>query len=217
MGAKTPSVRNASIRVLSGFFTWAVKAHLASSNPMELISKARTEKPKRTVLTLEQIRALLDECIAFNPSAIPYFAVGLFASVRPFEALRLKASDFKNGYIALSATVTKTASERTVAIRPNLARWLAAYPIGEEGIYPADAPYSLEWTTRHLFKKMGIADRKDILRHSFASYAYEESGDAARTAAELGHTTTSMLFKHYRGLVPPKSGKEYFSIAPLFD
>ena len=210
---RTPSVRNAMLRVLSAFFSWAVKSGYAVTNPTDGIEKSKVSRPKRSVLDIERTVAVLAMCEYALPSAVPYLAVGLFAGVRPNEIMKLRRDDFGNGYIYLGPDVAKTSSERTVPIRDNLAAWLDKYPISSDGVF-CGASITLTRTLRKLFDAVGIGDRKDILRHSYASYAYELTGDAARVAAELGHTDTSMLFRHYRGLVPPGSGKRYFSITP---
>ncbi len=207
-----PSMRNAMLRVLSAFFSWAVKSGYAVANPVAGIEKVRLSKPKRAVLGVPEARAMLAMCEYALPSAVPYLAVGLFAGIRPHEMRKLRAEDFRNGYIYLGPDVAKTSSERTVPIRPNLAEWLAAYP-PPDGVY-SGSDTTLTRTLRKLFYAVGADERKDILRHSYASYAYELTGDAAKVAAELGHTDTSMLFRHYRGLVPPKSGEAFFSLTP---
>ena len=166
------------------------------------------------MLSVADAKALLSLAEEDYPEIIPYLTVGMFAGVRPHEMRKLKAEHFKNGYIYIGSDVAKTASERTIPIRPNLAAWLDAYPVGERSIYPR-ASITLTRTLRTLFAAIEVVDVKDILRHSYASYAYELTGDAAKTASELGHVDTLMLFCHYRGVVPPNSGREFFSIFPL--
>ena len=212
LDCRTPSMRNALIRVLSAFYTWAIKSGYAPSNPMADIEKVRLNRPKRAVLTVEQVRGALAICEYIQPSVLPYLAVGLFAGIRPYEMRKLAPQDFKHGYIHIGAEVAKTSSERTVPIRGNLAAWLEKYP-PSKGIAPV-ADITITRTLRKLFECVGVEDRKDILRHSYASFSYELTGDAAKVASELGHTDTSMLFRHYRGLVPPGSGTAYFSITP---
>ena len=212
LSSRTPSVRNANIRVLSAFFSWAVKSGYASSNPIAGMEKSRLSRPKRAVLEVEQARAILYICEYAMPEAVPYVAIGMFAGIRPHEMRRLRPENFRNGYIYLDADVAKTASERTVPIRPNLAAWLEKYPPSNGVTEVSDI--ALVKILRKTCGAVGVSERKDILRHSYASYAYELTGDAAKVAAELGHTDTSMLFKHYRGLVAPGSGKQFFSIMP---
>ena len=52
------------------------------------------------------------------------------------------------------------------------------------------------------------------LRHSFASYRYAATNDAATVAAELGHSTTAMLFNTYRELVLPEEAERYWRLLP---
>ena len=209
---QTPSMRNAMLRVLSAFLSWAVASGYAVANLADGIEKGRTGRPKRAVLDVNGAENLLRACERIRPAAVPYLAVGMFAGIRPHEMRKLSHDDFKNGYIYLGPEVAKTSSERTVPIRPNLAAWLSAYPVSD-GVFTG-ADITLTRTLRKLCREVGIVDRKDILRHSYASYAYELTGDAAKVAAELGHTDTSMLFRHYRGVVPPGSGSKFFSIMP---
>lgn len=207
-----PSVRNAQLRVLSAFFGWAVKSGYAVVNHAESVEKSRSAKPRRDVLTVEEATAILANAQMASPEAVPYLAVGMFAGIRPHEMRKLKAEHFKNGYIYVGTDVAKTSSERTVPIRPNLAAWIEKYPV-PDGVYPK-ASITLTRTLRKLFGLLRDKDVKDIMRHSYASYAYEQSGDAAKTASELGHVDTSMLFRHYRGVVPPGSGTRFFAIFP---
>ena len=109
----------------------------------------------------------------------------------------------------LDASITKTADSRTVRIRPNLEKWLAAYPV--EKYPPCRATPT---RIKALHKRAGVPWPHDCLRHSFATYAYEQAHDAAAVAAELGHAGTSVFFKHYRALASPGDGERFFSIVP---
>jgi hypothetical protein len=52
------------------------------------------------------------------------------------------------------------------------------------------------------------------LRHSFASYHLAYHRDAARTALELGHKSTTLLFTNYRELVTKSDAIRYWAIKP---
>jgi integrase len=56
---------------------------------------------------------------------------------------------------------------------------------------------------------------KNGLRHSFASYRLAATNDAAGVAAELGHSTSQMLYSTYRELVLPEDAEQYWKITPL--
>ena len=52
------------------------------------------------------------------------------------------------------------------------------------------------------------------LRHSFASYRLAATNDAATVAAELGNTSTKMLYSTYREVVQPEEAARYWKIGP---
>ena len=52
------------------------------------------------------------------------------------------------------------------------------------------------------------------LRHSFASYRLAATSNAAAVAAELGHSTSQMLYSTYRELVLLEEAERYWRIAP---
>ena len=114
-------------------------------------------------------------------------------------------------YITLGASQTKTASARTVAIRPNLRAILDRHPV-RESVTQGLSPDRFRKVLVAVVKASGIQWTQDVLRHSFASYAYELSRDAPATAYEMGHRGTDIFFRHYRGLVPPGSGNAFFSL-----
>ena len=53
------------------------------------------------------------------------------------------------------------------------------------------------------------------MRHSFASNHLTHYGDQNRTALELGHRDTDLLYKHYRALVTKEDAEKYWDIKPV--
>lgn len=214
VAAVSPNVGRHYIRTLSSFFNWAIQTGSCSVNPTENVRVPKLETPRREVLTPEQTRHVLETAVKTEPAIVPYVAILAFAGLRPEEAKRLHISDVGAKYIRVASDTSKTHRARTVPITPNLRAWLNAYPIPAAGIRNG---LSISRFARHwyaLIAATGIDWTPDVLRHSYASYEYERTNDASATAANLGHTSTEMLFRHYRGLVPPGSGETYFSIRP---
>lgn len=54
----------------------------------------------------------------------------------------------------------------------------------------------------------------DVLRHSFASYHFAANGSIDGTALELGHSSTKMIFKHFREAVKPEAAKAWWAMLP---
>lgn len=205
LARKTPHMRNNYIRALSAFLGWCASHGLVGENPVPKIRRARIPQGTPSILTPAECRRLLSIAVDTRPGAVAYFALGLFAGLRPEEALRVRPLNVLNGWLVLDGSITKTADARTVRVRPCLAAWLAKYPIPPSGF----ARKALQ-AVRARFG----AWHPDIARHSFATYAYEECGDAVRVASELGHSGTAVFFRHYRALAAPGTGAEWFSIMP---
>jgi integrase len=96
-----------------------------------------------------------------------------------------------------------------VSLPDNLKEWLA---LGGD-LPPANKPKRL----CRILQKADLKWKPDIMRHSFASYhlAYLQSAD--KTALEMGHRDTQMLFRHYRELVKYEDSKQYWDIRPRKD
>lgn len=211
-GTMKPHPKNTTLRALSAFFSWLMEHDYASTNPCAKIKLSRTDAPTRAVLSLEDAQHLLDTARDRFPHLIPYVAICMFAGVRPDECKQLTSAEVGADYIRIAEGKSKTHAARTVPIRDNLRDILSRYPVPEKGMTNGLSPDRFKKHMTALIKASGIEWATDILRHSYASYEYELTKDAAATAANLGHTNTTMLFRHYRGLVNPGTGKQYFQI-----
>lgn len=209
------SSHNASIAYLSALFRWAVSEGYMEANPAEKARRLKLPEPPKGILTASQMAALLDNAARVLPRLVPLIALGGFAGVRPYEAMRLRQADIRTGFVILAGAITKTADARTVEIRPNLRAWLDSFPLSEEAM-TYDQYIKTLARCRAPAEEGGkaIPWPHDCLRHSFATYAYEMTKDSAAVAAELGHGGTRNFFKHYRALVHPGDGARWFSIMP---
>ncbi|MBR3087323.1 MAG: hypothetical protein IKH04_13080 [Kiritimatiellae bacterium] len=205
VSGRSPHARNNRLRAYGAFFSWCVDRGHCETNPAAKVRKARIAHGVPAVLSIDDGRRLLRLAAKIEPRSVALFALGMFAGLRPEEAVRVRPSNVVNGYVVLSGDITKTADARTVKIRPNLAAWLARYPVPARG-----CPEKGIKAVRKAFGKWA----QDVARHSYATYAYEESGDAVRVASEMGHGGTEVFFRHYRALAAPGSGREWFRIRP---
>ena len=210
VAAMSPSVRNATLRYMSAFFKWCADRQWITANPCRIVDRAKTAAPPLGILAPGEMRRLFAAAQANDPKLIPYLVVGAFAGVRPQETLRLTPAKIGAEYITLDASVTKTADARTVEIRPNLRKWLDAYPFAKMNPDIAASGKRI----RRLCAAADIVWKHDCLRHSFATYAYELTRNATAVATEMGHQGTAVFFKHYRALAQPGQGAEWFDITP---
>ena len=146
-------------------------------------------------------------------SLVPYFAICLFAGVRPCirygEIKKLQAESVRldTGVIHIEPEVSKVRMKRLVTIQPNLAAWLQTYPLKRLPIIP---PNSMN--TRHrVFKKFGLTH--DVLRHTFISMfvaKYRSMGEAALQAGN----SEAIIRKHYLDLKSAAEAEQFFGILP---
>jgi integrase len=192
--------------VLNGLFTHALKHGFVSENPVSRIEKVKSKADPIQILTPGQLRKLLTVA---DPKIQSYIAIAAFAGLRIAELDKLawEEVDLEGGYIEVKAANAKTSRRRLVEIQPNLQSWLFAQGDRKGKVKPANLRRLLDAAWQEL--EIGRA-RKNDFRHSFASYHYAMFNDPKRTAMELGHSDTSMLYQHYRELVPKTEAEKYW-------
>jgi len=208
VASESGATRNTRISRLGVLFSWAERKGYIAANPLKRIARARKVEAPLGVFTPDEAARVLHATERIAPSCVPYLAVGFFAGIRPAELHRLTRENFTSRYIRLDGKITKAARARTVEIRPNLAAWLAKYPWRKP---PVRAKNTIP---NDVCRAAGVTWKSDVMRHSFATYAYELCKDAAAVAAEMGHRGTGVFFTHYRALAEPGDGEKYFSISP---
>lgn len=209
-----PVTRDNFRRAIVGLFNYAQRRGLCDGNPALGLARSGRDQTLPAILTPDQARALLITAASEGSGAmVPYFAVGLFAGLRPVNELtRLDWSsiDFKAKTIRVDPATAKRRRLRVVDLSPTLAAWLTAHR----------QPYGTLFFSRRLFRQI-IAKAKltkwtpDVMRHTFATYHLAAHGDPNRTALQLGHAgAPGILFDHYRGLATPEEARTFWKIRP---
>jgi integrase len=144
---------------------------------------------------------------------IPFIALCLFAGIRPdpyvgeIAKLEPKHVRVDTGVILIEPEVSKVRMKRAVAIQPNLAAWLAAYPLDRYPIMPRG------------FRRLRLKFRKrfnlshDILRHTFVSMFVAKFRSMGEAALQAGNSE-SIIRKHYLDLKTPAEAEAFFNIRP---
>jgi integrase len=209
-GPKTRANFRANISVLFGY---AERRRMIDTNPV-----ARTSRPKLIdkapeIFSVDELAALFNAAQRSAPDVVPMLAIGAFAGLREAEIKRLDWSeiDLRRGFIEVRADKAKTARRRIIRIQPNLAQWLAPFSALGGAVVPVNARKKLD-----AVRRAAVLSRwsKNGLRHSFASYRLAATNDSATVAAELGHSTSQMLYSTYRELVLPEDAERYWKIVP---
>ena len=199
-------------RALHALFNFAMARQFARENPAKGTGRPKVFAKEPGILTPAQFERLLN---AADERVRPALAIGGFAGLRPAELHRLTwdAVNLEERHVSVSAKTSKTASRRLVPICDNLLAWLLTAPKRVGPVLPVSDAIG-----RDLFvaarEAAGIKKwPADGLRHSWVTYRFALTGDAARTAGEAGHDV-AVLHKHYRALATHAEAERWFAILP---
>jgi integrase len=210
----SPVTRNNYRTYWGGLFAWAMVEGWCARNPVDGIPAARIEAKPASILSLKQVEKLLGLVLELEHRVLlPYVAIGLFAGVRPDE-LRLMdwGRHVQGDHLHLTADITKTRRTRFVERDPALDSFLSAVPKRVGPVVTAQGPEFRE-RFEALRDALGVVPwPADCLRHSFASYHLARGQDATKTAHQLGHSNTTMLFRHYRNLVSAEDAAAFWAL-----
>jgi len=209
----SPTSINNFRKVLRSFFEFAFRRGYVPTNPITKIDKLTVIDKPPAIFTVQELRLLLDHTPV---DMLPALTLGAFAGLRTAEIHRLewRDIDLQRGFINIGADKSKTARRRLVKIEPVLAAWLAPYEKEKGKIWPFTSSY---WQARlkHVLKTIDIKQWPDNgLRHSYASYWLAKYLNANELALQMGHSTTDMIFHHYREIVHPDQAEQYWNLFP---
>ncbi len=208
-----PVTRDHYRRYVVSLFKYGQRRGLCDRNPALGLAKSGRDERMPSILTPKQAQDILEAAQVHAPEMVMYFAVALFAGLRPMNELaRLdwRNIDFKAKTIMVDPATAKRRRSRYVKMSANLIAWLTPYR----------RTFGTVFYSRRLFRrvvdKAGIATwTPDVMRHSFASYHLVAHGDANATALQLGHAgAPGVLFDHYRALAKPKDARAFWKIKP---
>ena len=207
---KTRANFRANVGVL---FSYAERRRMIDSNPVKRTTAPKLIDKAPEIFSVDELTALLNAAQSKSLDVVPMLTIAAFAGLRDAEIKRLDWSeiDLKRGFIEVKASKAKSAKRRLIRIQPNLATWLTPYASMTGAVVPTNSRTKID----RVWHAAGL-QRWPLngLRHSFASYRLAATNDAASVAAELGHTSTKMLYSTYREVVLPEEAERYWKIAP---
>jgi integrase len=194
-------------RNLSTFLEFGRRRGYSRVNPAADIKIRRRPDGDVTILTPEQVEALLRNC---PPELLAYVAICAFAGLRPSETAALDWADIhlNTMQIEVRARHSKTRRYRLVPIQPNLAAWLTKSEKRAGTVYYSRRKF------RETYKAAGMPEwTMDVLRHSYGTYRLPILKSADALALEMGNSP-DVIFRHYRRPVSEASALAYFAITP---
>ena len=206
-----PQSRSHYRAAVHNFFAFCAARGFCAANPVAAAVKPKVPSAPIGILTPAQTEALLAAC---PPAIIPAVSIALFAGLRDAEIARLdwRHVDLGRRFVEVTTTAAKTAQRRLVSVADNLHAWLEPHQQATGPVRPGNAYHRLFAVAR---ADAGIAPwPHNAMRHSFASYLLAKHQDAARTALQLGHARSDLLFRHYRELVQAEDAEAFWCISP---
>jgi len=212
------SRRNGLLRIVRAAYNLGIsKEWCRCDNPVRRLDFTK-EKRNTTVLSNEQVSALLEACIETDFALVPYFLFTIFAGVRPEEVVRLgweEHVDFDENHIVIADQHSKTKQRRIVDMEDLLIRWLSYYRASGGNTSGAVAPRNLRRRLRLVRQQAGIVDwPADAPRRTFASCHLAFFNKVDRLCLLLGHKSPTMLWEHYYKAVTKKRAAQFWGIEP---
>lgn len=188
--------------------------------PFSNIKQLRIRKSDVQPFTLDQVQTILT---TIRPDYKPYFTVRFFTGMRTGEVdgLKWKYVDFDRRLILIRETVvngreeyTKTdGSQRDIRmsqivyealkVQEKASRHMSDYVFCNTRGTPLDHKNVTNRVWYPLLRHLGIAKRRPYqCRHTCATLWLAAGESPQWIAAQLGHTTTEMLFRVYARFVP---------------
>ena len=232
-----PQTRSHYRGLLSEFFKYAVQKEWVEVNPVAALGRlpdlARSKECEVGILTVAEAWELLEQARQ-DPRAdrmVPYFALGLFAGLRPGEAaqIRWEAIDFGLGSIEVKWGTSKRRRTRYVEMNETARAWLQPYRRAE-GLVGIESQIGYRKAFSRIRNRCGwaVGKRKktaskterptktwtpDVLRHSYASYWLAIHQNKPKLAELMGNTE-AVITKHYQKPIPPSKAESYWTLRP---
>jgi integrase len=213
----TPSVRNAFLRYLRAAFNFAILKDWCRENPIKRLGMERI-KMKRELLSNDQVKGLLEVVAKRDLALLPYHLFCTFAGIRPEEVCRLDWSNvnMEEKFVEVPDESAKTDIRRVVDMEPMLVEWLRYYARHKGTMSGPIVPkHNLRKRLRALRKAAKIVPwPQDAPRRTFASNWLAVHHDVNRLNNLMGHTSPTMLFKHYNRAVTQRNARAFWEIRP---
>jgi integrase len=198
------STRDARIRRLRSVFAHAVRKGWTAVNIADQLDIVGTRHDEVRIYHADEVERMLRSAVEHDRALVPFLAIAAFCGCRPEnEVFNLDWSDVHlddpNPQIVIRPELSKVRRRRFVNVSQNCIEWIDAslFGIPKTGRV---CPFSFSTLTRkrrHNRKKAEVELIPDGLRHSFCSAHLAKHGDVNKLLLQTGHTSPSMLFRHY--------------------
>ena len=230
-------VRDAGVKnqhgVLRAALAQAVRWGWASTNMASMARLRSTKTSRRTVMTLDEVRAVMTAAASIDPAAALMLRIAAVSGARRAELAALQWTDLRDGMLTIDSAIeivsstdgnrvfrdaaTKTANTRTitldsdtVAAIESLRREREPYGPWMFGLGPdLVSPDRIGWWWKRARTIAGIDAKWRLhdLRHWSATVAIGQGYDVRTVAGRLGHANPAMTLRVYAQAVAAGLGE----------
>ena len=120
------NVRASNTGRLSALFAFAVRRGWIERNPCNQLEKVRIDRRPPVILTPLQCALVMDHARRRKPGQLAFFALALYAGVRPDEVSRIgwDAVNLEDGTVTIDAQASKVRRRRIIYLEPTALLWL---------------------------------------------------------------------------------------------
>jgi len=220
-------------RMLSSVWNAALKKGVIERNPLTGVHRRKLRRTEKTVYTVEQVRILMNAAWGYDRELVPYFAIAIFAGLRPDENSEITALDWEDvnleeGWIRVAASFdNKTGTRRFVPIEENLRLWLEPWREASGPAVPKNLRSRRRWLTRGKYQSPSGtpasewtqlvpfgSEVRDITRHTYGSLLEAKYRDRNVVKENMGHSNFTTYEQHYRNARSPQEAEAFWSIVP---
>ena len=222
-GMQDAGIRNQH-GALSAAFGQAVRWGWVSQNVVALAKRKTSKKQPRGVMSLDDVRAVIDAAASFDPAAALAFRIAAMTGARRAELAALRWDDVdEDGMLTIDSAIevirhpgeprelrdapTKTGNARTITLDPDtlnaiseLRREREPYGPWMFGVGPDLVPPDhIGWWWTRARKESGIDKKWRLhdLRHWSATVSIGQGHDVRTVANRLGHSNPAMTLHVY--------------------
>ncbi len=219
-----PSTVATAWRHIKGLYKWLEAEGDVTVNPMALIKKPIVPNTEITVLTHQQIRALLKTCSGSDTESrrdTAIITIMLDAGLRLTEVVNLTIDDLgDNDTIRIFGKGRKW---RTVALgttsTTSLARWLRKRDATDPHLWNGRKGSLTQSGLRKMLKRRGMQAgfhlHPHMLRHTFVDNWLRNGGAEVDLARLCGWTSTRMAERYARHRADERALTAHKTVAPL--
>lgn len=192
---------------------WLKAKGYIAEDPAAEVPFPKTDTASPATLAPDQAERLMRAAESWHDGVFaPYFALALFAGLRPTEIATLRPDQVQLAGREPTIRIVggkKRRTQRLVPVQPNLRLWLERF---------ADHPYRPQkwlYGWNRVRELAGLKDTwdEDICRHSFVSYRSAIVRDEGQVGREAGHRPDTS-YAHYFALHTEAEARAFFGIVP---